>query len=225
MNKLTIILNCIIHIILVLIFEGIFLFGVLYPILNTLSNRYLASINNYIYSILYPDDYYNLNYYINYLNHFHCYSKYDKCCKKHKCKKNLLIDPVYQNLIENTNKDSNLKTFNNNINTNTNNITLFNNGYIKEQDYLSTQKNKPYMVYFIIQGCLVIFAIILIIISFYMNININYKFIMINSIIIFFVICMYAAAILWLDVFSQDYVLNIEKGIYQSFYDVFNEAN
>jgi hypothetical protein len=225
MNKLTIILNCIIHIILVLIFEGIFLFGVLYPILNTLSNRYLASINNYIYSILYPDDYYNLNYYINYLNHFHCYSKYDKCCKTHKCKKHLMIDPVYQNLIENTNKDSNLKTFNNNINTNTNNITLFNNGYIKEQDYLSTQKNKPYMVYFIIQGCLVIFAIILIIISFYMNININYKFIMINSIIIFFVICMYAAAILWLDVFSQDYVLNIEKGIYQSFYDVFNEAN
>ena len=225
MNKLTIILNCIIHIILVLIFEGGFLFGVLYPILNILSNRYLANINNYIYSILYPDDYYNLNYYINYLTHFHCYSKYDKCCKTHKCKKHLMIDPVYQNLIENTNKDSNLKTFNNNINTNTNNITLFNNGYNKEQSYLSTQKNKPYMVYFIIQGCLVIFAIILIIISFYMNININYKFIMINSIIIFFVICIYAAAILWLDVFSQDYVLNIEKGIYQSFYDVFNEAN
>ena len=101
---------------------------------------------------------------------------------------------------------------------------LFNNGYTKEQDYLSKQKNKPYMVYFIIQGCLVILAIILIFISFYMNININYKFIIINSIIIFFVICMYAAAILWLDVFSQDYVLNIEKGIYQSFNDVFNET-
>ena len=57
-----------------------------------------------------------------------------------------------------------------------------------------------------------------------MNININYKFIIINFFIIFFVICMYAAAILWLDVFSQDYVLNIEKGIYQSFNDVFNET-
>ena len=219
MNKLTIILNCIIHIILVLIFEGIFLFVVLYPILNKLSNRYLAIINNYIYSILYPDDYYNLNYYINEKHHFHCYTNENKCCKIHKCKKNLSIDPVYQNLIENKNKNNNLKTFNNDTKN-----TLFNNGYTKEQDYLSKQKNKPYMVYFIIQGCLVILAIILIVISFYMNININYKFIIINSIIIFFVICMYAAAILWLDVFSQDYVLNIEKGIYQSFNDVFNET-
>lgn len=219
MNKLTIILNCIIHIILVLIFEGIFLFVVLYPILNKLSNRYLAIINNYIYSILYPDDYYNLNYYINEKHYFYCYTNENKCCKQHKCKKNLSIDPVYQNLIENKNKNNNLKTFNNDTKN-----TLFNNGYTKEQDYLSKQKNKPYMVYFIIQGCLVILAIILIVISFYMNININYKFIIINSIIIFFVICMYAAAILWLDVFSQDYVLNIEKGIYQSFNDVFNET-
>ena len=85
MNKLSIILNCIIHIILVLIFEGIFLFGVLYPLLNKLSNRYLAIINNYIYSILYPDDYYNLNYYINEKHHFHCYTNENKCCKIHKC--------------------------------------------------------------------------------------------------------------------------------------------
>mgnify|MGYP003996089757 CR=1 FL=1 len=84
MNKLTIILNCIIHIILVLIFEGIFLFVVLYPLLNKLSNRYLAIINNYIYSILYPDDYYNLNYYINEKHHFHCYTNENKCCKIHK---------------------------------------------------------------------------------------------------------------------------------------------
>ena len=216
MIKLTIILNCIIHIILVLIFEGIFLFGILYPILNKLSNRYLACINNYIYSILYPNDYYNLDYYINYLNHFHCYSKYDKCCKIHKCNHKLMIDPVYQNLIKNKNKDNNEKIFNN--------ITLFDNGYNKEQSYLSIQKNKPYIVYFMIQGFLVMLAIILIIISLYMKININYKFIMINSIIIFFVICIYAAAILWFDVFSQYYVLNIEKGIYQSFIDVFNET-
>jgi len=130
-----------------------------------------------------------------------------------------MIKPVYQSLFMKKNNVDNLKTFNND----TKNM-LFNNGYTKEQDYLSKQKNKPYMVYFIIQGCLVILAIILIFISFYMNININYKFIIINSIIIFFVICMYAAAILWLDVFSQDYVLNIEKGIYQSFNDVFNET-
>jgi len=219
MNKLTIILNCIIHIILVLIFEGIFLFGVLYPLLNKLSNRYLAIINNYIYSILYPDDYYNLNYYINEKHHFHCYTNENKCCKIHKCNNNLMIKPVYQSLFMKKNNVDNLKTFNNDTKN-----TLFNNGYTKEQDYLSKQKNKPYMVYFIIQGCLVILAIILIVISFYMNININYKFIIINSIIIFFVICMYAAAILWLDVFSQDYVLNIEKGIYQSFNDVFNET-
>jgi hypothetical protein len=219
MNKLTIILNCIIHIILVLIFEGIFLFGVLYPLLNKLSNRYLGIINNYIYSILYPDDYYNLNYYINEKHHFHCYTNENKCCKIHKCNHNLMIKPVYQSLFMKKNNVDNLKTFNNDTKN-----TLFNNGYTKEQDYLSKQKNKPYMVYFIIQGCLVILAIILIVISFYMNININYKFIIINSIIIFFVICMYAAAILWLDVFSQDYVLNIEKGIYQSFNDVFNET-
>lgn len=219
MNKLSIILNCIIHIILVLIFEGIFLFGVLYPLLNKLSNRYLAIINNYIYSILYPDDYYNLNYYINEKHHFHCYTNENKCCKIHKCNNNLMIKPVYQSLFMKKNNVDNLKTFNNDTKN-----TLFNNGYTKEQDYLSKQKNKPYMVYFIIQGCLVILAIILIVISFYMNININYKFIIINSIIIFFVICMYAAAILWLDVFSQDYVLNIEKGIYQSFNDVFNET-
>ena len=219
MNKLTIILNCIIHIILVLIFEGIFLFGVLYPLLNKLSNRYLGIINNYIYSILYPDDYYNLNYYINEKHHFHCYTNENKCCKIHKCNNNFMIKPVYQSLFMKKNNADNLKTFNND----TKNM-LFNNGYTKEQDYLSKQKNKPYMVYFIIQGCLVILAIILIVISFYMNININYKFIIINSIIIFFVICMYAAAILWLDVFSQDYVLNIEKGIYQSFNDVFNET-
>ena len=64
---------------------------------------------------------------------------------------------------------------------------------------------------------LVVLLSIMIFYSRYMDIYVNYKYIIINSFIIFLLICAVAAMILWLDVFTQDYKININKPFLDKF--------
>jgi hypothetical protein len=61
MEILTILLGCVIHITLILLFECIFLLGILYPILHKLANRMSQNLNQtifrYIISALFPESY------------------------------------------------------------------------------------------------------------------------------------------------------------------------
>lgn len=171
MNYTTIIINTIIHIILVLIFEGVFLFGVLYPILTS--------------EVLYITD--NLTWHI--IDKIRPTIEWGKCYSKPPPPPQELtpfyITPDAYKLIQLTEKS--------------------------EKQYIDSNANYPYIVYAILMSILVSLLIIIICISRYMNYYINYKYILINSAIIFVLICAIAAIILWYDVFSQDYEINIEK--------------
>jgi hypothetical protein len=52
MNFLTVLLNCIIHIILILLFEGIFLFVILFPILKNAADKFYKKYNDEIFSVI-----------------------------------------------------------------------------------------------------------------------------------------------------------------------------
>ena len=178
MNYTTILVNTIIHIILVLIFEGVFLFGILYPILA----RQVTSItDNFTYDIL-------VNIIWPKINWSKCYSKQKPSPKD--------LTPFFITPEE---------------------YTLIQLAETEEQKYIDSNKNYPYIVYIILMSLLIILVIIIIIISIYMGIYINYKYIIINSIIIFIFICAIAGTILWFDVFSQDYQIDITKPFLEKF--------
>ena len=176
MNFTIILINTLIHIILVLIFEGVFLFGVLYPILThkvyNLTDYFTWSIINELWPTI----------------------KWDNCYTANNKPQNLT--PYYITPEE---------------------YKLIQVSEISEQNYIDSNKNYPYIVYSIIMSILTILVIIIIIISRYMNIYINYKYIIINSAIIFLFICGIAATILWFDVFSQDYQIDITKPFLEKF--------
>jgi hypothetical protein len=57
-----------------------------------------------------------------------------------------------------------------------------------------------------------------------MNIKIDYSFIIINSIIVFALICGVAFFILWSIVFTQPYTLDINVKLYKTFLDMYNSV-
>ena len=175
MNYTTILINTIIHILLVLIFEGVFLFVILYPILTS---KVLSITNNLTWNL-------------------------------------------FAKIIWPTINWSNCDT------TNPNDLTPY---YItkdeykliqltqsEELNYIDSHYNYPYIIYIILLSFLIILVIILIFVASYMNIYVNYRYIMINSFIIFLLICAVAGSILWLDVFSQNYQINIAKPFLEKF--------
>ena len=178
MNYTTIFINTIIHIIFVLIFEGVFLFGILYPIL---AKKVFSITDNFTYHIL-------VNIIWPKINWYKCYSNPKPSPKD---LTPYFITPEEYNLIQLAETE--------------------------EQKYIDSNKNYPYVVYAIIMSVLIVLVLIIIFISIYMNIYINYKYILVNSFIIFLFICGIAATILWLDVFSQDYKIDITKPFLEKF--------
>ena len=176
MNYTIILINTLIHIILVLIFEGVFLFGVLYPILT---HKVYKLTDNFTWNII---------------NEIWPTIKWGNCYTANNNPQELT--PYYINPDE---------------------YKLIQLSEIKEQEYIDSNNYYPYIVYIIIMSILVILVIIIIMISIVMNININYKYIIISSAIIFIFICAIAATILWFDVFSQDYQIDINKPFLEKF--------
>jgi hypothetical protein len=176
MNYIIILINTIIHIILVLIFEGVFLFGILYPILKS---KVLNLTNNFTWQIIHK---------------FWDTIEWNKCSTPNTKSQDLtpyFITPEEYALLQ-----------------------IVQN---KEETYIDSHKYYPYIVYTIIMTVLIVLVIIIIIISIYMNIYVNYKYIIINSIIVFIFICAIAGTILWYDVFTQDYQIDITKPFLEKF--------
>lgn len=229
MNLLTTIFSALLHIILVLVFEGVFLFAILYPILDWIVNYQTIDINNRIGEYMIankipiteeakveplatlpvpqgknPD----APGYTSSKDNF-AYLKY-------------YYDNIYK-----------YNTINNNINNRYPNKKqilsdttkpLIAYGAIDEYNFLNIQKNIPYIIYAILVFVLFIIVGLIIMISNKLNIKIDYKFSIINSIIVFILIGGYAGALLWYCVFSQSYVLNIVARFYSIFLDVYNSA-
>jgi len=193
MNLLTICFTSIIHIILVLIFEGILLFVILLPLINGFVSNAVKESNYSIYKQLHPDS----------NNQKVFYWIWDYKTEK------LIVNPEYYKL----------KTI-----FTPNERTILRSGVIDETIFLNTQKYKPYIIYSILCLSLVIIFVILLIISKKYSIEIDYKFSIINSIIVFILIGGYAGALLWYSVFTQPYVVNINKNIFQILLDTWNSA-
>jgi hypothetical protein len=166
MNYPTILISCILHIVLVLIFEGIFLFVILYPILKDLSHNISNDIGNQIYNFV----------------------------------------------------------FNNILTFNPSEITIMKSGYAAEKIYLSTQDYMPYIVFAILELSLIFTCIIVILLANYMNVKIDYWFIIINSIIVFGLICGIAFFILWNIIFTQPYTMDLYSKLCSAFLDTYNSA-
>ena len=184
MNYTTILINTLIHIILVLIFEGVFLFAILYKVLAG-KVLHLTRMLDY-----------------NILNSIWNYTDWTKCCNYNWNPPNCVnpnpkeLNPYY--ITPETYK-------------------LLQIAQIPEQQHIDSHKKYPYVVYAIIMSVLVLSVIILIFLSRYMDIYVNYKFIIINSSIIFLLICAIAGMILWFDIFNQDYQVNIAKPFLETF--------
>lgn len=177
MNYTTILINTIIHIILVLIFEGVFLFVILY---KTLALR----VSN------------NTDYFTWYFqSHFVWPTiNWSNCVTPNTNPKDItpyFITPEEYKIIQ--------------------------IGEQNEEDYINSNSNYPYTVYAILMTILIILLIIIIFISRNMNIYVNYKYIIINSVIIFLLICGLASTVLWFDVFSLKYKINIAKPFLEKF--------
>ena len=82
-----------------------------------------------------------------------------------------------------------------------------------EQNYINSIKHNSYIAYALILSTLVILLIIIIIFTRYMNIDVNYKIIMITSFITIFFLACIAGTIVIYDEFLQVYEYNILSAI------------
>lgn len=215
MNLVTTIFSALLHIILVLVFEGVFLFAILYPILDWIVNYQTIFINNRIGDymvankiptgkIILPGPQFND----------------PKAPGYTSSKDNYAYFYYYFNYIENNNNRYPKKEPI--LEDNTKPLMAY--CAIDEYKFLKKQKYIPHLIYGALLLVLCIMIGLVIIISNKLNINIDYKFSIINSIIVFILIGGYAGALLWYCVFSQSYVLNIVAKFYSIFLDVYNSA-
>lgn len=204
MNLSTIFLNSIVHIILVLIFEGIFLFAILYKIIFALSSSISIDTNNSIYNTINPLPVA----YSNYYGYYNAVSyNYDRELEEfYYIDKN--NNRIYYNKLKPIFSSSQK--------------TICEIGKIDETQFLKTQSLIPYIVYGSLLFLLVIMGIIIVIISKRNNTNIDYKFIIINSIFVFILICAYATVVIFFGIFGEPYSINIMKNIYQYILDVYS---
>lgn len=218
MNLLTILFSSILHIILVLIFEGVFLFLILLPIINNIVKNITLQThlplynnvleNNLLLPMQIPSPPSN--------NIYNCKTgKYD-------------INPNY--IIQNTQYNDKMNKFLSsqfNLGNIKNVLTTSQNKLLEscinnEQTFIEKQKKVPSIVYILIMLSIVTLFGIVIMISKKFNIPINYKFSIINSIIVFILICGYSTLLLWYSVFTQPYHVNINNKLFQTFKNVYN---
>ena len=207
MNYLTIVFSSILHIILVLLFEGVFLFAILIPLIAKISKRIARKLNAILYTK--RDNYFPGSIkrpvppvYPNYQNPNY----------------NTELIQFYKDLEQYYKDDNdfyyNLKTIFTPAET-----TMLRYGVVDETTFLKTQTKMPYIMFGLILLILITAFIIIIFISKKYKIPIDYKFTIINSIIVFLLICGFAASLLWYSVFSQSYKLDINKRMFQSALD------
>ena len=209
MNYLTIIFSSILHIILVLLFEGVFLFAILIPIIEKISKSITFKINYELYlkknklTYFRPKMAYPIypNYYID--NTYTINPNYSTELKQY----NIDLDKYYDEFVTLHDIFTPAEK------------TILRYGVVDENIFLKTQTKMPYIMFGIILLILITAFIIIIFISKKYNIHIDYKFTLINSIIVFVLICGFAGSLLWYSVFSQSYKLDINKRMFKSLLD------
>jgi hypothetical protein len=97
-------------------------------------------------------------------------------------------------------------------------------GVIGETMYSNYQQYVPYVIYGALILGLIALSVILVVISNKYNIKLDYKFTFINSVIVFFFALLYIASFLFYGIFSQEYVVNIEKKIIKKVLESDNSA-
>jgi len=220
MNNLTSLFSSIIASILVTLFEGIFLFVILIPLINKLSHLIGFKINYELYLKKNKKQYFESSikrpsYYLR-----------DESGK-------LIRDTSDSNWISykrNPNYQKELDIYYDrrrneyysykNIFTPTEK-TILKYGAVDEELFLKTQKNIPYIMYALIMLVLVIGLVIIVIISKKYKIDVDYKISLIISVISFILICGFASTILWFSVFAQSYKLDINKSLFKSLLDTY----
>jgi hypothetical protein len=208
MNNLTSLFSSIIASFLVTLYEGIFLFVILIPIINRISHRIGFKIN------------YDLYLKKNKKQYFESSIKYPSYHLQD-ANGNLRKNPNYEEEMEiYWDKINNEYYSYKNIFTPTEK-TIFKYGAVDEELFLKTQKKIPYIMYALIMLVLVIGLVIIIIISKTYKIDIDYKISIIISLISFILICGFATTILWFSVFSQSYKLDINKRLFKSLLDTY----
>jgi hypothetical protein len=178
MEILTLLFGCVVHIILILLFEGIFLFVILYPILVNVAVNKTSDYSNTIFRNIIEKG-------------------YGQFIVSNKNNKPIFNEPLYSLLL---------------------------GCAVDEKIYNQQQDLMPYFVYSILLFVLLVSGVIMIMITRYFNIKINYRFVIINSIISFALICGYAFLVLWFILATQPYILNIESDIYKAILDVYNSS-
>ena len=96
-------------------------------------------------------------------------------------------------------------------------------GVVDEVEYFSKQEYVSYIIYAFILLALVTLLITIVIISKKYNIPIDYKFSIINTIIVTILIGGYAFVVMWYSVFNP-YTLNIQKLIFENVMEFYKSA-
>lgn len=177
MNYLTILLSSVFHIILVLLFEGIFLFVILYPVLLRIANNISLNINHMIITNGYGQ-----------------------------VPVNITSDKVFYDIL--TPQEA----------------TIVRSGKVDENKYIQMEDKMPYIIYTVLQFSLIIMGIIVICVADRLRVVIDYKFILISSLIVFLLICGCAFGILWYSIFDQPYILDVNIGVLEAFLEIYNSA-
>jgi len=224
MNNLTSLFSSIIASILVTLFEGIFLFVILIPVINKLSHRIGFKINEILYFKQHNNSFYTHNSTIIHL-HPKYYLRDDSGYYLRDELGNIIINPKYKDNEQLYQDEMDLYYYKlyrsyKNIFTPTEK-TILKYGAVDEELFLKTQKNIPYIMYALIMLVLVIGLVIIVIISKKYKIDIDYKISLIVSVISFILICGFASTILWFSVFAQSYKLDINKSLFKSLLDTY----
>lgn len=216
MNLITIIVNALFHIILVLILEGIALFAIFFSIIDYQSKRYTQFINSMINDKINPS---NPNISVN-----------NKIILSNAkiVAKNLAFKTIFlainnknmtmqqQNSIWGDYYDSLLVSPLTDMQS-----SIIKSCVINEHKLIADNKYVPYIMYASLLIILILILIVGIFVSNKYNIIIDYKFIAINATIIFFLIGGFIGGFLWYSVFSQPYVLNVEKQMYEKCLEIY----
>ena len=198
MSLLNFLLGCVIHIILILIFEGVFLFVILFPIVNKVAYKLTLKFNKIIFSIVS-----NMGYsqYIN-VN----FTNIEDAILLGKYPANFIIEIDLNDTLYTTYhlQGNVIYSFKDPINN------LVKGCSITETIYLQINQYMPYIIYSVLLFVLIVICIILICIAKIYNIKINVLYLIINSFIIFLLIASYAFLVIWY-ILTQPYALKINR--------------
>ena len=229
MNLITIIFSSCMHIILVLALEAILLFYIFMPMIYGFVDLFSNTAQNIIYNQNYP----NSNIKPQIVNPVNSNIPEYITNKVHNSVDFYLVNPDF---ISGKWLDPNYNFENPEvkkpywIDNQDYNIfipyqkNILGYGVIGETMYSDYQIYVPYIIYGALILGLIGLSVILVVISNKYNIKLDYKFTFINSVIVFFFILIYIASFLFFGVFSQEYVVNIEKKIVKKVLEIYNSA-